>query len=82
LFSVDGYRMFIFYHRHYEIKVMMMLSSSIVAALFVVLTALPIFVLERRIIQIVDCFMCMVVFVLRITYGQVVLLRTVLNSVA
>jgi hypothetical protein len=30
----------------------------------------------------VDCFMCKVVLVLRIAYGQVVLLRTVLNFVA
>jgi uncharacterized membrane protein len=37
---------------------------------------------ERRIIVLVDCFMCMVVLVLRIAYGQVVLLRTVLNFVA
>jgi hypothetical protein len=37
---------------------------------------------ERRIIVIVDCFMCMVVLMLRIAYGQVVLLRTVLNFVA
>jgi hypothetical protein len=37
---------------------------------------------ERRIVVLVDCFMCMVVLVLRIAYGQVVLLRTVLNFVA
>jgi hypothetical protein len=37
---------------------------------------------ERRIIVLVDCFICMVVLVLRIAYGQVVLLRTVLNFVA
>jgi hypothetical protein len=74
--------MFICYHRHCAIKVMMILSSSNAAALFVVLTMLPVVALERRIILIIDCFMCMVVLVLRITYGQVVLLRTVLNSVA
>jgi hypothetical protein len=34
---------------------------------------------ERRIVVLVDCFMCMVVLVLRIAYGQVVCLRTVLN---
>jgi hypothetical protein len=44
--------------------------------------SLPVVGLERRIILIVDCFMCMVVLVLRITYDQVVLLRTVLNFVA
>jgi hypothetical protein len=37
---------------------------------------------KRRIVVLVDCFMCMVVLVLRIAYGQVVLLRTVLNIVA
>jgi hypothetical protein len=37
---------------------------------------------EHWIIVFVDCFMCMVVLVLRIAYGQVVLLRTVLNFVA
>jgi hypothetical protein len=34
---------------------------------------------ERRIVVLVDYFMCMVVLVLRNAYGQVVLLRTVLN---
>jgi hypothetical protein len=43
---------------------------------------LPVVWWERRIIVLVDCFMCMVVLVLRIAYGQVVLLRTVLNIVA
>jgi hypothetical protein len=38
--------------------------------------------LERRIVLIVDCFMCMIVLVLRINYGQVVLLQTVLNLVS
>jgi hypothetical protein len=37
---------------------------------------------ERRIIVLIDCFMCMVVLVLRIAHGQVVLLQTVLNFVA
>jgi hypothetical protein len=37
---------------------------------------------ERRIIVLVDCFICMVVLVLRIAYGQVVLLQTMLNFVA
>jgi hypothetical protein len=43
---------------------------------------LPVIRWERRIVILVDCFMCMVVLVLRIAYGQVVLLRTVLNFVA
>jgi hypothetical protein len=43
---------------------------------------LPVVGWERRIVVLVDCFMCMVVLVLRIAYGQVVLLRTVLNFVA
>jgi hypothetical protein len=42
---------------------------------------LPIVGWERRIVVLVDCFMCMVILVLRIAYGQVVLLRTVLNFV-
>jgi hypothetical protein len=43
---------------------------------------LPVVGWERRIIVLIDCFTCMVVSVLRIAYGQVVLLRTVLNFVA
>jgi hypothetical protein len=43
---------------------------------------LPIVGWEHRIVVFVDCFMCMVVLVLRIACGQVVLLRTVLNFVA
>jgi hypothetical protein len=43
---------------------------------------LPVVGWERRIVVLVDCFMCMVVLVLRIAYGQVVLLLTVLNFVA
>jgi hypothetical protein len=43
---------------------------------------LPVVGWERRIVVLVDCFMCMIVLVLRIAYGQVVLLRTVLNFVA
>jgi hypothetical protein len=43
---------------------------------------LPVVGWERMIIVLVDCFMCMVVLVLRIAYGQVVLFRTVLNFVA
>jgi hypothetical protein len=36
---------------------------------------------EHRIVVLVDCFVCLVVLVLRIAYGEVVLLRTVLNFV-
>jgi hypothetical protein len=43
---------------------------------------LPVDGWERRIVVLVDCFICMVVLVLIIAYGQVVLLRTVLNFVA
>ncbi len=42
---------------------------------------LPIVGWERRIVVLVDCFMCIVILVLRIAYGQVVLLQTVLNVV-
>jgi hypothetical protein len=43
---------------------------------------LPVVRWERKIVILVDCFMCMVVLMLRITYGQVVLLWIVLNFVA
>jgi hypothetical protein len=43
---------------------------------------LPVVGWDRRIVVLIDCFMCMVILVLRIAYGQVVLLRTVLNFVA
>jgi hypothetical protein len=43
---------------------------------------LPVVGWERSIVVFVNCFMCMVVLVLRIAYGQVVLLQTVLNFVA
>jgi hypothetical protein len=43
---------------------------------------LPVVGWERRIIVPVNCFMCMLVLVLRIAYSQVVLLRIVLNFVA
>jgi hypothetical protein len=42
---------------------------------------LPVVGWERRIVVLVDCFMCMIALVLRLAYGQVVLLRTVLNFV-
>jgi hypothetical protein len=71
--------MFIRYHRHCGMKVIMMLSSSIAAVLFVVLTVLPVIRLGHRIVLLVVYFMCMVVLVLRITYCQVVLLWIMLN---
>jgi hypothetical protein len=37
---------------------------------------------ERKIVVFIDCFMCMIVLVLRIACGQVMLLQTVLNFVA
>jgi hypothetical protein len=43
---------------------------------------LPVIRWERKIVVLVDCFMCMVVLVLRISYRQVALLQTVLNFVA
>jgi hypothetical protein len=54
--------------------VVMMLSSSIVGVLFVVLIILPVIRLGCRNVLLIVYFMCMVVLVLRITYGQVVLL--------
>jgi hypothetical protein len=53
---------------------MMVLSSSIVVVLFVMVTVLPVIGLGHRNILLIVCFMCVVVLVLRITYGQVVLL--------
>jgi hypothetical protein len=44
--------------------------------------SLPVVRLERMIVLLVDCFICVVVLVLRITYGQAVLLRSALNFVA
>jgi hypothetical protein len=82
LFSVDGCRIFICYHSHCGIKVMMVLSSSIAVVLFVMLTVLPVIGLGRRNILLIVCFMCMVVLVLIITYGQLVLLWIVFNIVA
>jgi hypothetical protein len=61
---------------------MMVLSSSIAVVLFVMLTVLPVIRLGRKNILLVVYFMCMVVLVLRITYGQVMLLWTMLNFVA
>jgi ABC-type uncharacterized transport system permease subunit len=66
--------MFIWYDRHCVIKIMMTLSRSIVVVLFVVLTVLPVIRLGCRNILLIVYFMCMVVLVLRITYGQLVIL--------
>jgi hypothetical protein len=74
--------MFIRYHHHCGMKVIMMLSSNIDAVLFVVLIVLPVIGLGRRNVLLVVCFMCMVVLMLRITYGQVVLLWIMLNLVS
>jgi hypothetical protein len=63
-------------------KVITMLSSSIAAVLFVVLTVLPVIRLGCRNVLLLVSFMCMVVLVLRITYGLVVLLCIMLNFVA
>jgi hypothetical protein len=43
---------------------------------------LPVVGWDCSIVVLIDCFMCMIVLVPRIAYGQVVLLRTVLNFVA
>jgi hypothetical protein len=59
--------------------VVMMLSSSIVGVLFVVLIVLPVIRLGHRNVLLIVYFMCMVVLVLRITYGQVVLLELCLT---
>jgi hypothetical protein len=66
--------MFIRYHCHCGMKVIMMLSSNIAAVLFVVLTVLLVIGLGHRNVLLIICFMCMIILVLRITYGQVVLL--------
>jgi hypothetical protein len=81
LFNLDVGRIFVCYHFICAIKVIKMRSNSVAAVgwrgLF-----LPVVGWERRIIILVDCFMCMIVLVLRIAYGQVVLLRIMLNFVA
>jgi hypothetical protein len=74
--------MFIRYHCHCGIKVIMMLSNNMAGVLFVVLTVLPVIALRRRNILLIVYFVCMVVLVLRFTYGQVVLLWIMLNLVA
>jgi hypothetical protein len=81
LFNLDICRIFVCYHCYCRIKVIKIKSNNVVAVgwrgLF-----LPVVGWARRIVVLVDYFMCMVVLVLRISYGQVVLLRTILNFVA
>jgi hypothetical protein len=61
---------------------MMVLSSSIAAVLFEMLTVLPVIGLGRRNVLLIVCFFCMVVLILRITYGQLVLVWTMPSFVA
>jgi hypothetical protein len=81
LFNLDICRIFVCFYCYCGIKVIKMWSNNVVAVGWRGL-CLPVVGWKHRIIVLVDCFMCMVVFVLRIAYGQVVLLRTVLNFVA
>jgi hypothetical protein len=81
LFNLDVFRIFFWYHCYCGIKVMKIRSNSAAAVCWRGLF-LPVVRWERRIVVLVDCFMCMVVLVLRIAYAQVVILRTVLNFVA
>jgi hypothetical protein len=60
----------------------MKIRSNSAAAVYWRGLFLPVVGWERKIVVLVDCFMCMVILVLRIAFGQVVLLRTVLNFVA
>jgi hypothetical protein len=60
----------------------MKMESSNAAAVWLKCLVLPVVELERRIVLLIDCFICMVVLVLRITFDQAVLLQTVLNFVA
>jgi hypothetical protein len=80
-FNIDVFRIFVWYHCYCGIKVMKMRSSSAAAVCWRGLF-LPIVGWERRIVVLVNCFVCMLVLVLRIAYGQVVLLWIVLNFVA
>jgi hypothetical protein len=58
------------------------MRSNSPAAVWLMLTVLPVIRLGRSNVLLVLCFMCMIVLVLRITYGQVLLVWTVLNFVA
>jgi hypothetical protein len=81
LFNLDVFRIFVCHHCYCGIKVIKMRSSSAAAVgwrgLF-----LPVVGWKRMIVVLVDCFMCMIILVLRIAYGQVVRLQTMLNFVA
>jgi hypothetical protein len=81
LLNLDVFRTFVWYHCYCGIKVMKMRSNSVAAVCWRGLF-LPFIGWERRIVVLVDCFKCMVVLVLRIFYGQVVLLWAALNFVA
>jgi hypothetical protein len=78
LFNLDVFRIFVCYHCYCGIKVIKMRSNNAAAIGWRVLF-LPVIGWERRIVILVDCFMCMVVLVLRIAYDQMMLLQTVLN---
>jgi hypothetical protein len=81
LFNLDVFRIFVCHHCYCGIKVIKMRSSNAAAVgwrgLF-----LPVVGWMRMIVVLVDCFMCMIVLVLRIAYDQVVCLQTMLNFVA
>ncbi len=79
LFNLAVFRIFVRYHCYCGIK-----KWEVTALLLFGWRGLFLSVVgwERRIVILVNCFMCMFVLVLRIAYGQVVLLRTVLNFVA
>jgi hypothetical protein len=81
LFNLDIFRTFVWYQCYCGIKVIKMRNNNVAAVGWCGLF-LPIVGWERGIVVLVDCFMCMVILMLRIAYGQVVLLRTVLNFVA
>jgi hypothetical protein len=81
LFSLDVFRIFICCHCYCGIKLIKM-RSNIPTAVWLMLTVLPVTGLGHRNILLVVCFMCMIILVLKITYGQVVLLWAVLNLVA
>jgi hypothetical protein len=81
LFNLDVCRIFVCYHGYYGIKVIKWKVSALL--LLVGMDCfLPVVRWAHRIVVLVDCFMCIVILVLRIAYGQVVLLQTVLNFVA
>jgi hypothetical protein len=81
LFNLDVCKIFVCYHCYCRIKVIKIKSNSAAAVGWRELF-LPIVGWARMIVVLIDCFMCMVVLVLRIAYDQVVLLWTVLKFVA